>query len=119
MRARHQDRVVLDETAPIREALSTSLDGHTLAVSFHDRGRVVRGRVPRRMGTEETENTTGDIRTYVLIPFSLAVCRECGAIRHERRTRTIAVDDAWIAATARKHGSPLVNPQSPRGLPGH
>jgi predicted nucleic acid-binding protein len=48
------------------------------------------------------------ISNYVVIPFSREVCREWGAIRCERRTRTIAVDDAWIAATARTHGLRLV-----------
>ena len=43
------------------------------------------------------------IATYVVIPFRIEVCREWGAIRCERRTRTIAVDNAGIAAMARAH----------------
>lgn len=56
----------------------------------------------------------------VVIPSASRICRQWGAIRCERRARTIAVDDAWIAATARAHGSPLVthNPRDFQDIEG-
>ena len=82
------------------------LEGHTLTISFMTVGEyegAYRAGGPRRLS--KLKETIG---TYIVIPFSIEVCQEWGAIRCERRTRTIAVDDAWIAATARTYGLPLV-----------
>lgn len=97
-----------------------NLEGHTLAISFMTVGELYEGAY--RDGWGETRLTRLEklIRGYVVIPFSLEICRQWGAIRCERRARTIAVDDAWIAATARAYGSPLVthNPRDFRDIEG-
>ena len=60
------------------------------------------------------------ITAYVVMPFNVDVCREWGAIRSERKNRTIAVDDAWIAATCRAYDLPLLthNPTDFRDIAG-
>ena len=84
------------------------LDGHTLTISFMTVGELYEGAYRGGWGHRKLAKLRETIGTYVVIPFSIEVCREWGAIRCERRTRTIAVDDAWIAATARTHRLPLV-----------
>lgn len=84
------------------------LKGHTLAISFMSVGELYEGAYRAGWGGQRLSRLRETIETYLVIPFSMAVCREWGAIRSERRTRTIAVDDAWIAATARTYGLPLV-----------
>ena len=84
------------------------LEGHTLAISFMTVGELYEGAYRGGWGRRRLSRLRETIGTYVVIPFSIEVCLEWGAIRCERRTRTIAVDDAWIAATARTYGFPLV-----------
>ena len=71
-------------------------------------GELYEGAFRDGWGRERLTRLKETIGTYVVLPFSLEICREWGTIRCERRTRTIAVDDAWIAATARTHRLPLV-----------
>ena len=84
------------------------LEGHSLAISFMTVGELYEGAFRDGWGRKRLTKLDETIGTYVVIPFSLEICREWGTIRSERRTRTIAVDDAWIAATARTHRLPLV-----------
>ena len=76
----------------IEAGIRQRLEGHTLAISCMTVGELSEG----------------------------AYRGERGAIRCERRTRTIAVDDAWSAATAWTHGLPLVthNPEDFRNIMG-
>jgi len=45
---------------------------------------------------------------YLIVESSPEICRRWGAVRSERRTQPISVDDAWIAATALEHGLELL-----------
>ena len=84
------------------------LEGYTLAISFMTVGELYEGAYRARWGPRRLSSLRDTVAAYVVLPFSFAVCTEWGAIRYERRTRPIATDDAWIAATARTHGVPLV-----------
>jgi predicted nucleic acid-binding protein len=97
------------------------LEGRTLAISFMTVGELYEGAYRRGWGEGKLAKLKQTIRSHVVIPFSFGLCREWGAIRYERRQQQpIAVDDAWIAATARAHGCPLVthNPNDFRGIDG-
>jgi tRNA(fMet)-specific endonuclease VapC len=50
------------------------------------------------------------IQGYVILPFDIALCRLWGEVRAQCRTagRPIFPQDAWVAATALRHGLPLV-----------
>lgn len=84
------------------------LEGHTLAISFMTVGELYEGAYRDGWDKKRLDKLEEVINAYVVIPFSFEICRQWGAIRYERRKRTIAADDAWIAATARTYDSPLV-----------
>ncbi|HKZ84140.1 MAG TPA: PIN domain-containing protein [Anaerolineae bacterium] len=50
------------------------------------------------------------LRAYVVVPYDVELCRQWAAIcaERQRQGRTISVQDAWVAATALRHGLPLV-----------
>ena len=92
----------------LAEVYRPHLEGHAQAISFMTVGELYEGAYRGAWGPRKLSKLRETIGTYIVIPFSIEICEEWGAIRCERRTRTIAVDDAWIAATARTHGLPLV-----------
>lgn len=92
----------------LASAYRPHLEGHSLTISFMTVGELHEGAYRAGWGPRRLSKLKETIGTYIVIPFSIEVCQEWGAIRYERRTRTIAVDDAWIAATARTYGLPLV-----------
>lgn len=83
------------------------LEGRRLAISFMTVGELYEGACRAKWGREKLLRLRESVRTYLVIPFSLEVCRQWGAIRCARRKQPIAVD-AWIAATAKAHGLPLI-----------
>ena len=96
------------------------LEGHTLAVSFMTVGELYEGAFRASWGNNKLAKLKQTLRSYVVIPFNFELCRHWGEIRTERRNQPIAVDDAWIAATAKVHGLPLVthNPDHFHGISG-
>ena len=96
------------------------LEGYVLAISFMTVGELYEGAYRAGWSGEKLTRLRETLRAYIVIPFSFEICRQWGAIRYQRRKQTIAVDDAWIAATARACNSPLVthNPKDFRGIEG-
>ena len=96
------------------------IENRPLAVSFMTVGELYEGAFRAGWGSPKWEKLEAALKTYVVIPWSDAICRHWGEIRAGRLAQPIAVDDAWIAATARAHGLPLVthNPVDFVGIPG-
>ena len=84
------------------------LEGKTLAISFMTVGEMYEGARRRGWGQARMAALETRLRTYLVVPYSFRLCQIWGRIRAERRSRPIAVDDAWIAATAIAHDCPLV-----------
>lgn len=84
------------------------IEGCTLAISFMTVGELYEGACRAKWGRQKLIRLQASVKTYLVIPFSLEICREWGAIRCARRKQPIAVDDAWIAATAKAHSLPLI-----------
>jgi len=96
------------------------LEGRRLAISFMTVAELYEGACRAKWGRQKLSRLSEGIRAYLVLPFSLEICRQWGAIRCARRQQPIAVDDAWIAATAKVHGLPLIthNPADFRDIEG-
>lgn len=96
------------------------LEGKTLAISFMTVGELYEGGYRRRWSEGKLRRLRDEIEHYLVIPFSPLVCETWGRIRAQRRRRPIAVDDAWIAATALAYACPLVthNPKDYTNISG-
>lgn len=96
------------------------LEGRTLAISFMTVGELYEGAYRQGWPPVKMQRLTAQLRNYLVIPYSPRMCEVWGRIRAERRNRPIAVDDAWIAATALVHDCRLVthNPADFAGVSG-
>lgn len=98
------------------------LEGHRLAVAFMTIAELFEWALTRKWGRTRLTQLEQTLATYVTIPIDVDVCRQWGEIRAQQQAagRTIAPQDAWIAATARQHRLPLVthNPRDFQHIPG-
>jgi len=64
----------------------------------------------RTWGPARRQQLEQRLTTYLVIPVDIELCRVWGAIRGEQQAKgtSISTNDAWIAATARRHTLPLV-----------
>lgn len=98
----------------------TFLQGHRLAISFMTVAELFEWAMSRAWGEKRIARLEQTLETYVLIPIDVELCRQWGMVRAQRRAKgqTIAPQDAWIAATALRHGLPLIthNPSDFRSI---
>jgi len=84
------------------------LEGKTLAISFMTIGELYEGAYRRNWSEKRLRYLEDQIKNYLVIPYTPEVCRVWGQVRSQRKSQPIAVDDAWIAASALVHNCPLV-----------
>jgi tRNA(fMet)-specific endonuclease VapC len=110
----------LMKARPEAAAYRPLLEGHTLAISFMTVAELYEGAYRSNWGQNKIEHLASILKNYVVVPFSIGACQNWAAIRTERKHQPISVDDAWIAATARTLGCPLVthNPNDFGGVSG-
>ena len=96
------------------------LVGHSLAISFMTVGEFIEGAERARWGRRRRALLNAELSQYTVVESDPDICRHWGELRAERRAQPIAVDDGWIAATARAKGWPLVthNPRDFRNITG-
>lgn len=75
----------------------------------------------RQWRTMRIKNLEQKLSTYLIIPTDIELCRLWDKVRANRQKigRTIAPQDAWIAATALRHQIPLItnNPSDFQDIP--
>lgn len=91
-------------------AYAPLLQGHQLAVSFMTVAELFEWAAARKWGQTRITRLEQTLATYVVIPVDIELCRIWGTLRTQQQAagRTIAPQDAWIAATALRHRLPIV-----------
>lgn len=104
----------------LADAYRPLLAGHLLAVSFMTVAELYEGAGRAAWGTRRLAVLEATLEAYVVLPFTIDVCRQWANVRVARRVQPIASDDAWIAATALAHGIALAthNPGDFANIPG-
>lgn len=96
------------------EAYRQHLQGKTLAISFMTVAELYQWAYVRNWGEQRLTRLEERLRSYVVVPYDLDLCKQWARICAERQKlgKPISVQDAWIAATAVRHGCPLVTHNS-------
>ena len=86
------------------------LQGRTLALSFMTVAELYQWAYVRNWGDRKLTRLEEQLHRYVIVPFDNELCKQWASIsvQRQRLGRPISVQDAWIAATAIRHSSPLV-----------
>jgi len=98
------------------------LQNRTLAISFMTMAELYQWAYIRDWGKRKLAQLEERLRGYVVVPYDHDLCRQWARICAERQRsgKPISVQDAWVAATAVRHGCPLVthNRQDFSGISG-
>jgi tRNA(fMet)-specific endonuclease VapC len=92
------------------EAYRQHLQSKTLAVSFMTVAELYQWAYVRNWGEQRLARLEERLRSYVIVPYDHKLCKQWARICTDRQRlgKPISVQDAWIAATALRHGCPLV-----------
>jgi tRNA(fMet)-specific endonuclease VapC len=84
--------------------------GKTIALSFVTVGELFAWSVRKGWGAKKISDLEQRIKTAVVVPYDLNLCRQFGQIKAEllKVGRPVASNDLWIAACALRHSIPLV-----------
>jgi tRNA(fMet)-specific endonuclease VapC len=96
------------------------LEGKITAISFMTVAELFEGGYRKGWPKSEFDRLRDHLRDYVVIPYSQEIIETYARIRAIRKHQTIAVDDAFIAATALSEGCSLIthNPRDFQNIPG-
>jgi predicted nucleic acid-binding protein len=86
------------------------LNGRITVIAAQTRAELELWTLTRNWGALRKEQLHRELHTYVLAPFSEALCLRWAQIMDnaQRVGRPISIGDCWIAATALIYGVPLV-----------
>jgi tRNA(fMet)-specific endonuclease VapC len=86
------------------------LQGQSPCLSFMSVAEIKRWAIQRRWSAQRRESLNSALRQYVVLPFDAALTDAWAEIASHRASlgKPIACGDCWIAATAVRHGIPLV-----------
>ncbi len=85
------------------------LSNKLLSITFVTVGELYFGAENANWGSKKRESLEATLRNFVVLPYDNYVAREYGKIRFAmKRAGGISDNDAWIAACAVRHDTPLV-----------
>ena len=98
------------------------IQGERLDATFMTAAELFQWAAVRKWGPQRVAALEQTLATYLIVPVDVGLCRLWGDIRAARRAAglPIAPQDAWIAATALRHGLSLIthDPSDYAGLSG-
>lgn len=98
------------------------IEGNRVAISFMTVAELFEWAAVRKWGRWRLTQLEKTLAGYIVVPSDVELCRTYGVLRAQLQAvgKTIASQDAWIAATALRHGLPLVthNPSDFRSIAG-
>jgi tRNA(fMet)-specific endonuclease VapC len=92
------------------ELYKPHVKGKTIALSFVTVGELFAWGVGRNWGSKKFADLEQRIKTAVVVPYDLDLCREFGRVKAEllKTGNPVAANDLWIAACALRHSIPLL-----------
>ena len=96
------------------KAYAPHLKGKLIAISFITVGELYYGTEKNNWGEKRKLQLETSLRNYVVIPYDHEIAKLHGKVLvlRERIGRQVSFNDAWIAACAIRHGTPLVTHNS-------
>lgn len=94
----------------LAEAYMPRISGSLISISFITVGELYFGAEKRNWGEKKRTHLESNLRNFVVIPYDDEIARCYGRLVAERQRNgmPIAPNDAWIAACAVRHATPLV-----------
>ena len=95
---------------PEARVYATHLKGKLIAISFVTVGELYYGAERDNWGQKKRLQLETALKNYVVIPYEHEIAKQYGKVLAERQRlgRPISFNDAWIAACAIRHQTPLV-----------
>lgn len=95
------------------------LHGKTIALSFVTVGELYVWSVRRRWNARRVAALEQRIKSAVVVPYDLELCKTYGKLRAAllEKGRVVAANDLWIASCAVRHSIPLVTHNSKHFAP--
>jgi predicted nucleic acid-binding protein len=92
------------------ELYKPHVKGKTIALSFITVGELFAWGVMRNWGASRFAELEHRVKTAVVVPYDLELCRKFGQLKSELMKKGISVssNDLWIATCALRHSIPLV-----------
>jgi predicted nucleic acid-binding protein len=92
------------------ELYAPLLENRLLAITFITVGELYYGAEKGNWGEKRRKALETQLRNFVVIPYDHEIARSYGRIQADltRNGTQICVNDAWIAACAVRHATPLV-----------
>ncbi|HQR08406.1 MAG TPA: PIN domain-containing protein [Gemmatales bacterium] len=105
---------------PLAMKYQAMIEGHDLAISFQSNAELEQGMKKANWGIAKQALLEKTLSRVSIIQSDLSICSWWAEVRLLRRSRPIAVADAWIAATALSYDFDLVthNPKDFLNIPG-
>jgi tRNA(fMet)-specific endonuclease VapC len=93
---------------PTADSYRQLVSGFECSISFATVGEVYDGVFRSQWPDARRKTHLAALDGYFVIHSGSAICETWGWIRSQRKSRPIAMNDAWIAATALVYGLPLI-----------
>jgi predicted nucleic acid-binding protein len=96
--------------SPEAKVYIAHLQGKLTAISFVTVGELYYGAEKRNWGQQKRLQLETVLKNYVVIPYDHEIAKQYAKVlvERERLGRRITFNDAWIAACAIRHNTPLV-----------